>query len=115
MQTTGTAGGYDYAFCILLPVHNLTNGATEQRTLNVFRIGPVSFTTGTYEMASEHAGELKAASPYEFTFQICGNTKYIPREEAIDYQSYEGTNRPYVRETGDQLVQEYIGLLESIK
>ena len=90
-------------------------GATEQRTLNVFRIGPVSFTTGTYEMASEHAGELKAASPYEFTFQICGNTKYIPREEAIDYQSYEGTNRPYVRETGDQLVQEYIGLLESIK
>ena len=90
-------------------------GESEQRTLGALRIGPVSFTTGTYEMASEHAGELKAGSPYEFTFQICGNTKYIPREEAIDYQSYEGTNRPYVRETGDQLVQEYIGLLESIK
>jgi hypothetical protein len=90
-------------------------GATEQRTLNVFRIGPVSFTTGTYEMASEHAGELKAASPYEFTFQICGNTKYIPREEAIDYQSYEGTIRPYTRETGDVLVAKYVEMLESIK
>ena len=90
-------------------------GATEQRTLNVFRIGPVSFTTGTYEMASEHAGELKAASPYEFTFQICGNTKYIPREEAIDSQSYEGTIRPYTRETGDVLVAKYVEMLESIK
>jgi len=90
-------------------------GATEQRTLNVFRIGPVSFTTGTYEMASEHAGELKAASPYEFTFQICGNTKYIPREEAIDYQSYEGTIRPYTRETGDVLVAKYVEMLNSIK
>ena len=90
-------------------------GASQPRTLNVFRIGPVSFTTGTYEMASEHAGEVKAASPFEFTFQICGNSKYIPREEAIDYQSYEGTNRPYVRETGDMLVAKYIEMLESIK
>ena len=90
-------------------------GETEPRTLNVFRIGPVSFTTGTYEMASEHAGELKAASPYEFTFQLCGNTKYIPREEAIDYHSYEGDTRRYVRETGDELVQKYLEMLESIK
>ena len=90
-------------------------GATDPRTLNVFRIGPVSFTTGTYEMASEHAGELKAGSPFEFTFQICGNTKYIPREEAIDYHSYEGTNRPYTRETGDMLVQKYIEMLNTIK
>ena len=90
-------------------------GATDPRTLGAFRIGPVSFSIGTYEMASEHAGELKAGSPYEFTFQICGNTKYIPREEAIDYQSYEGTNRPYTRETGDMLVQKYIELLTSIK
>ena len=90
-------------------------GESEQRTLNVFRIGGVSFTTGTYEMASEHAGELKAGSPYEFTFQICSNSKYIPREEAIDYHSYEGDTRRYVRETGDILVAKYIEMLESIK
>ena len=90
-------------------------GATEQRTLNAFRIGPVGFTTGTYEMASEHGGEMKEQSPYEFTFILSGNNSYIPREEAIDYQSYEGTNRPYTRETGDMLVQKYVEMLTSIK
>ena len=90
-------------------------GESEERTLNVFRIGGVSFTTGTYEMASEHAGELKAASPYEFTFQICSNSKYIPREEAIDYHSYEGDTRRYTRETGDMLVAIYVEMLESTK
>jgi hypothetical protein len=66
-------------------------------------------------MASEHAGEVKAASPFEFTFQICGNQRYIPREEAIDYHSYEGDTRFYTRETGDMMVQKYLELLESIK
>ena len=90
-------------------------GATQQRNINVLRIGPVSFTTGTYEMASEHAEELKAASPYEFTFQICGNQRYIPREEAIDYHSYEGDTRFYTRETGDMMVQKYLEMLNAIK
>ena len=90
-------------------------GASEPRTLNVFRIGPVSFTMGTYEMASEHAGEVKAGSPFEFTFQVCGNSKYSPREEAIDYHSYEGDTRRYTRETGDMMVAKYIEMLESIK
>ena len=66
-------------------------------------------------MASEHAGEIKAASPFPYTFQICANSKYIPREEAIDYCSYEGTSTFYVRETGDMLVAIYVEMLESIK
>ena len=90
-------------------------GPTDVRTLNTFRIGPVSFTTGTYEMASQHAEELKAQSPFEFTFQICGNKDYIPREEAIDYYSYEGTVRRYVRETGDLLVAKYVEMLKAIQ
>ena len=90
-------------------------GATQERNINVLRIGPVSFTTGTYEMASQHAEELKAASPYEFTFQICGNQRYIPREEAIDYHSYEGDTRFYTRETGDMMVQKYLEMLSAIK
>ena len=96
-------------------IHRSKMGPTDVRALNTFRIGPVSFTTGTYEMASEHAEELKAASPYEFTFQICGNKDYIPREEAIDYYSYEGTVRRYTRETGDLLVQKYVEMLTSIQ
>ena len=90
-------------------------GESEERTVSVFRIGQVSFSVGTYEMASEHAGELKAASPYEFTFQICSNSKYIPREEAIDYHSYEGDTRRYTRETGDMMVEKYLEMLNAIK
>lgn len=90
-------------------------GAIEFREVNALRIGPVSFTTGTYEMASQHAEELKAASPFEYTFQICSNSSYIPREEAIDYYSYEGNTRAYTRETGDMLVEKYVELLNKIK
>ena len=67
------------------------------------------------EFLDEHAEELKAASPYEFTFQICGNQNYIPREEAIDYCSYEGTSTFYVRETGDMLVEKYLEMLKEIQ
>ena len=90
-------------------------GDSQPRTVGAFRIGPVSFTTGTYEMASEHAGEIKAASPFPYTFQICANSKYIPREEAIDYCSYEGTSRFYTRETGDMMVEKYLEMLNEIK
>ena len=96
-------------------VSRAKKGATEQREINALRIGPVSFTTGTYEMASQHAEELKAASPFDFTFQICSNSSYIPREEAIDYYSYEGNTRAYTRETGDMLVDKYVELLKSIQ
>ena len=90
-------------------------GEYQDRTVGAFRLGPVSFTTGTYEMASEHAGEIKAASPFPYTFQICANSKYIPREEAIDYCSYEGTSTFFVRETGDMMVEKYLEMLNEIK
>lgn len=90
-------------------------GATDERELNVMAIGPLGFTTGTYEMASEHAMELRAAAPFDAVFMICGNSGYIPREEAIDYHSYEGDTRRYTRETGDMLVEKYVEMLNSIK
>jgi hypothetical protein len=90
-------------------------GTTDPRELNAFRIGPVGFTTGTYEMASEHGMEVRAAAPFDAVFMITGNSGYIPREEAIDYHSYEGDTRRYTRETGDMLVAIYVEMLESIK
>lgn len=90
-------------------------GATDERELNVMAIGPLGFTTGTYEMASEHAMELRSAAPFDAVFMICGNSGYVPREEAIDYHSYEGDTRRYIRETGDMLVGKYLEMLQSIK
>ena len=66
-------------------------------------------------MASEHGMEVRAAAPFNAVFMITGNSGYIPREEAIDYHSYEGDTRRYTRETGDMLVAIYVEMLESIK
>jgi hypothetical protein len=66
-------------------------------------------------MASEHAMELKAIAPFEYVVIMSGNQRYIPREEAIDYGSYEGDTRYYVREAGDEMVQHFNNLLNEVK
>ena len=90
-------------------------GLTEMRELNAIAIGPIGFVTCTFEMASEHADEVKAAAPFDTVFIMSGNQRYIPREEAIDYHSYEGDTRYYVRETGDQMVQQFLEILGEVK
>ena len=96
-------------------VDRYNKGDSETRMLDAFRIGPIGFAAATYEMASEHGAEIKEGSPYEFTFILSSNKDYIPREEAIDYKSYEGTNRKYSRETGDLMVNKFVEMLESVK
>ena len=90
-------------------------GPTEIRELNALSLGPVGFITHTYEMASEHAMELKAMAPFETVFIMAGNQRYLPREEAIDYHSYEGDTRDYTRETGDMMVQHFNEMLNEVK
>ena len=90
-------------------------GPTEVRELNAFSLGPVGFVTCTFEMASEHADELKAMAPFDTVFIMSGNQRYIPREEAIDYHSYEGDTRFYVRETGDMMVNQFNEMLGEVK
>ena len=90
-------------------------GEYDTRELNAMSIGPVGIVTCTFEMASEHAMELKAIAPFEYVVIMSGNQRYIPREEAIDYHSYEGDTRWYVRETGDEMVQHFNTLLNEVK
>ena len=87
----------------------------DTRELNAMSIGPVGIVTCTFEMASEHAMELKAIAPFEYVVIMSGNQRYIPREEAIDYGSYEGDTRWYVREAGDEMVQHFNNLLNEVK
>ena len=90
-------------------------GPTEVRELNALSLGPVGFVTCTFEMASEHADELKAMAPFDTVFIMSGNQRYSPREEAIDYHSYEGDTRFYTRETGDMMVQQFNEMLGEVK
>ena len=90
-------------------------GDYDTRELNAMSIGSVGIVTCTFEMASEHAMELKAIAPFEYVVIMSGNQRYIPREEAIDYHSYEGDTRYYTRETGDEMVQHFNDLLNEVK
>ena len=90
-------------------------GPTEIRELNALSLGPVGFVTCTFEMASEHAMELKAMAPFDTVFIMSGNQRYLPREEAIDYHSYEGDTRDYTREAGDLMVQNFNEILNEVK
>ena len=86
-------------------------GATEQRTLNVFRIGPVSFTTGTYEMFSDQGLFVKENSPFSTNFIITGCSGYIPSEETYAYRSYEADTGFYARGTAEKLAETYVEML----
>lgn len=90
-------------------------GPTQLREVNAIALGPVGFVTCTYEMASGHADELKAAAPFSTVFIMSGNQRYIPREEAIDYHSYEGDTRYYTRDAGDYMVAQFLEMLNEVK
>lgn len=90
-------------------------GPTQLREANAFSIGPVGFITGTYEMSSEHADELKEQAPFDTVFIIQGNNRYLPREEAIDQYTYEGNTRFYTRDAADVMVQNYVEMLGLVK
>ena len=89
-------------------------GATETRELRVFRLGPIGFTSGTYEMFTEHSKYVKENSPFDITFVICGCYGYIPTERAYEYGSYESHTGIFAKGTGEALAQEYVKLLNSI-
>ena len=96
-------------------VRRSKSGPTDVRETNAIAIGPVGFVLVGYEMASEHAMELKAAAPFDTVVIMSGNNRYLPREEAIDYHSYEGDTREYTREAGDYMVQQELEMLNLLK
>ena len=89
--------------------------ATEVRQLRAFRVGPIGFTTGTYEMFSDHAEYVKENSPFDITFVITGCSGYIPNKAAYEYRSYESDTGFYASGTGEKMAEEYVKLLNAIK
>lgn len=89
--------------------------ATEVRQLRAFRVGPVGFTTGTYEMFSDHAEYVKENSPFDITVIITGCSGYIPNKAAYEYRSYESDTGFYASGTGEAMAEEYVKLLNAIK
>ena len=89
--------------------------ATTTLEINAFTIGGVGFTTGTYEMFSDHSNYVKQNSPFDVTFVITGCSGYIPTPEAYEYRSYEADTGYYAAGTGEKLAEAYVDMLKQIK
>ena len=89
--------------------------ATVDREMNAFRIGPVGFTTGTYEMSSTEGIYVRTHSPFAATFILCGNRQYIPTSKAYDMRTYEGDTAPYIRGTAETMAEKYVEMLQEIQ
>ena len=89
--------------------------ATQTRVLRAFRVGPIGFTSGSYEMFSDHAEYVKQNSPFDVTFVITSNSGYIANELAYTYRSYETDTGMYASGTGEKMAEKYVELLNSLK
>jgi len=89
--------------------------ATQTRVLRAFRVGPIGFTSGSYEMFSDHAEYVKQNSPFDVTFVITSNSGYIANELAYTYRSYETDTGMYASGTGEKMAEKYVELLNTLK
>ena len=89
--------------------------ATQTRELRAFSVGPIGFTTGTYEMYSDHAEYVKENSPFDLTFVITGCSGYIGNKASYEYRSYETDTGMFASGTGEAMAEEYVKLLNAVK
>ncbi len=90
-------------------------GATDKMEIRAFRIGPVGFITGTYEMFSTQGLYVKENSPYDVTFLITGNFSYLPDKEAYIYRSYEADTGYFASGSAEKLAEAYVQMLKDIQ
>ena len=91
---------------------------TRDVELNTVAIGGISFIAAPYEMFSNHGQYIKENTPFDMTFVISccnGVNGYIPSTDAYDYGCYESHTGNFARETGDELAEEYVSMLNQLK
>jgi hypothetical protein len=118
-KSAGDALGKTYNFTSSYQARAIRSRAakpeTEEMETRAFRIGPIGFTTGTYEMFSTSAIYVKEHSPFPVTFIITGNNGYIPSKEAFAYRCYEADTGLYAEGTAEKLAENYVKMLESLQ
>ena len=118
-KTEGDKLGATYGFTSVYQARAIRTRAampaTQTRELRAFRVGPIGFTTGTYEMFCDHAMYVKEHSPFETTFIITGCSGYIGNKAAYEYRSYETDTGIFASGTGEKMAEEYVKLLNAVK
>lgn len=118
-KSAGDALGKQYGFTSSYQARAIRTRAnkplTEALEIRAFRIGPIGFTTGTYEMFSTHGLYVKRNSPFDITFIISANSSYLPDVKAYEYRSYEADTGYFAAGSAEKLAENYVEMLNSIK
>ena len=121
-RDTGNVLAWEYGFSSVYHTNAVLRRskyeATRTMEISAIRIGQLAFVTAPYEMFGSHGITIKAGSPYESTFVLgyCnGAYGYIPNTHAYDYGCYESHTGNFTRETGDQLAETYISMLQDLQ
>lgn len=117
-KAAGDALAKDYGFSSVYQARAIRTRSekpeTDELELNVFSIGGIGFTAGTYEMFTQSGRYVKDNSPFAVTFLVTGNSGYIPTREAYDYRSYEADTGYFVQGTAETLAEKYVQMIREI-
>lgn len=90
-------------------------GETTPVVLNAFRIGDMAFVTIPNDTFSTVGIHVRLHSPFDSTFIITGNARYLASMAAYDYRSYEADSSLFVKGTAEKISDTLVDLLESIR
>ena len=100
-------------------IRRQNSAATVDIPMSALAIGDnLSFVFAPYEMFTNHGHALRTETPYDITFvSSCsnGSHSYIPSQEAYDYGCYESYVATVAPGTGEELVDQYLQMLQSMK
>ena len=97
-------------------ISRVSMGQTEDRVLDAFCIGDIGFIQAKCEMFSASAKYVKENSPFTLTAVIASNNTYIPTEDAYtEYRCYESDTSLFVKGSAEEMSQEFVDMLKSLK
>lgn len=100
-------------------IRRANSAETHPLDMTVLSVGDnISFVFAPYEMFTNHGHDLRTRGPFEMTFvSSCsqGSNSYIPSQEAYDYGCYESYVASVAPGTGEELVEEYLKMLQALK
>ena len=118
-KAEGDALGKTYGFTSSYQARDIRTraqmGPTIDLELNAFRIGGVGFATTTNEMFCQQGKFIKEKDPFEITFIIAGNDRYLACAEAFDYRSYEADTGLYAKGSAEKVGDELVRLMNTLK
>ena len=112
----------EYGFSLYYEAAGLVSRAGSPETgnfdINAMTIGNIGFVFAPYEMFSSHGKQIKTTSAMDMAFIITnseGDQGYIPDENACEHSYYEYDIAKYSRETGTELANRYVEILNALQ